>query len=126
MNTIVTEVRRAKPLIGIIGLAALMPGVAAAAVAPEGAPVVKPIESLWLSAVPPLTTTGDADATRAKVQVIKEWQQAKVFDAVLLLQFPPTFADPRGAVERANALMKEAGGRCISGILPQGQRTLTC
>jgi hypothetical protein len=121
MNAIVTQVRPAKPLAWIIGLAVLMPGAAAAAEALEDAPVVKPIASLWLSSVGPLTITGNADATRAKVQVIKEWQQAKVFDAFVLLQFPPTFADPQGAVERSNALMKEAGGRWISLILPVGK-----
>jgi hypothetical protein len=105
----------------IIGLAALLPVVAAAAKAPEDAPVVKPIESFWYLSVPPLTSTGEANATRAKVQIIKEWQQANVFDAYLVLQLPPTFADPQGAVERANALMNEAGGRCISEILPVGK-----
>jgi hypothetical protein len=105
----------------IIGLAALMPGVAAAADVLEDPPVVKPIEILWLSSAGPLTISGSAEATRAKVQVIKEWQQAKVFDAFVLLQFPPTFADPLGAVERSNALMKEAGGRWISLILPVGK-----
>jgi hypothetical protein len=116
MNAVVTGIRPVKPMTWIIGLAALMPGVAAAQ-----APVVKPIESLWLSSVGPLTITGNADTTRAKVQVIKEWQQAKVFDAFVLLQFPPTFADPQSAVERSNALMKEAGGRWISLILPVGK-----
>jgi hypothetical protein len=46
MNTVVTEVRLAKPMTWIIGLAALLPSVAAAAAAREDAPVVKPIESL--------------------------------------------------------------------------------
>jgi hypothetical protein len=105
----------------IITLAALMPGAAATAEALDDTPVVKPIESLWFSSVGPLTITGNADATRAKVQVIKEWQQGKVFNAFVLLQFPPTFADPQSAVERSNALMKEAGGRWISLILPVGK-----
>src|SRR5947209_5123484 len=101
MNAAVTEARLAKPLRWIIGLAAQLPGIVAAADAPEDAPVVKPIESLWFLSVPPLTSTGDAEATRAKVQVIKQWQQEKVFDAFLLPQLPPTFTDPQGSVERA-------------------------
>jgi hypothetical protein len=121
MNAVTNDVRPVKPMTWIIGLAALMLGLAAAAEAQEGARVVQPIESLWLSCVGPLTITGNAEATRAKVEVIKEWQQAKVFDAFVLLQFPPTFADPQGAVERSNALMKEAGGRWISLILPAGK-----
>jgi hypothetical protein len=116
MNAVVTGIRPVKPMTWIIGLAVLMPGVAAAQ-----APVVKPIESLWLSLVPPFTITGDPDATRMKVQAIKQWREARVFDAFVLLQFPPTFADPKGAVERSNALMKEAGGRWISLILPVGK-----
>jgi hypothetical protein len=120
VNAIVNELRPVNPITWIIGLSVLMSSVSAAE-PPTDAPAVKPITSLWYLPMPPLITTGDADATRAKVQIIKEWQQAKVFDAFLLLHLPPTFADPQDAVARANALMQEAGGQCISAILPAGK-----
>jgi hypothetical protein len=55
--------RRPTPLTGITPLKALAPGIAALAEPPEGAPVVKPIESVRYLSVPPLTMTGDTGAT---------------------------------------------------------------
>src|SRR6185295_17787337 len=77
---------------------------------------VKPVESLWFSSPPSLTS--DRDAMRAKA--LKQWQQAKAFDAFLMIKLPPTLSDEKDFNERANALIKDVGGRFILATLPVG------
>jgi hypothetical protein len=89
----------------------------AQAEAPQEAPGVKPIESLWFSSPP--NVTGDADAARARA--LKQWQQAKVFDAFLMIKLPPTLSDEKDFNGRANALIKEVGGRFNIATVPVGK-----
>src|ERR1041384_3146682 len=98
-----------------IALALVAP---AQAQSPKTVTGVKPIESLWLSSPPGVTSTSDRDAVRAKA--LKQWQQAKVFDAFLMIKLPPTLSEEKDFNERANALIKEVGGRFIIATLPVG------
>jgi len=78
---------------------------------------IKPIESLWYLSIPRVTS--DGDAIRAKE--FKEWQKAKVFDAFMLQKFPPTLSDEKDFNARANALIKEVGGRFIIATVTVGK-----
>ena len=51
-------------------------------------------------------------------KALKEWRP--VFDAIMLLKLPPTFADPQDFTAQANAMIKEAGGRFVIVTLPVG------
>ena len=59
------------------------------------------------------------DAALAKG--LKEWQEAKVFDAFMMNKFPPTLSDEKDFNRRANALIKEVGGRFIISTVPVGK-----
>ena len=62
-----------------------------------------------------------ASADAALAKALKKWQPTGVFDAISLLNFPPTFADAAGFQPASNALMKEVGGRFIISTLPVGK-----
>ena len=56
----------------------------------------------------------------ALARTLKEWQQAGVFDAFSLLDFPPTFVGEKNFTKEANALIEEVGGPFIIVTLPVG------
>jgi hypothetical protein len=95
-----------------------MLAVAASAQTPKDAPVVRPIESLWLTSVQPFP--GGSERDRVLAKALKKWRQAKVFDAVMLLDLPPTFAGEKEFNVQANALIKEVGGEFVIVTLPVG------
>jgi hypothetical protein len=95
-----------------------MLAVSAGAQPPKDAPAVRPIESLWLTSVQPFPGSSERDAVLAKT--LKRWRQVKVFDAVMLLKLPPTFADEKEFTAQANALIKEVGGEFVIVTLPVG------
>jgi hypothetical protein len=106
----------ALPPVFLVSLALL--GLAAWAQSPVAAPDIKPIESLWFASTRHFPGTSEVNAVLEKG--LKDWQQAKAFDAFLLMKFPPTFADEREFNRRANALIKEVGGRFIVSTLTVG------
>jgi hypothetical protein len=120
MSSTVANARPAQLLVGISGLTLALAAVASAQT-PKPAPEIKSIESLWFAPMPPFTTTAEGASAQARVKIITEWQQTKVFDAIVLLDLPPTYVDHQDSVMRANALMKEVGGRFIIGTLPVGK-----
>ena len=119
MNSLDAHVRLAKFLTRIIGFTILVLAAAAHAETPPETPVVKPIESLWLLTIPHFPGTSESDAALARK--LKEWQATGVFDAVSLLDYPPTFVGEKDFTKSANALMEEAGGRFIITTLPVGK-----
>lgn len=98
-------------------LGTVQPIAAASAEAPKAASSVRPIESLWFLSPPQMRREGDAIRARA----LKTWQQVKVFDAFMMQKFPPTLSDEPDFNGRANALIKEVGGRFIIATLPVGK-----
>jgi hypothetical protein len=120
MNFLIAHDRNAKHMAAwIIGQTVLALAVAAHAETPKESPGIQPIESLWLLTIPHFPGTSESDAALAKT--LKQWQPTGVFDACSLLKFPPTFTDPQDFNRRANALMKEVGGRFIISTLPVGK-----
>jgi Spy/CpxP family protein refolding chaperone len=103
----------------LLGQAGLAHGAEEHAEPPAGSPGIQPIESLWFASTRHFPGTSDVDAALEKG--LKEWQQAKVFDAALLMKYPPTFADEREFNRRANALIKEVGGQFIVSTLTVGK-----
>ena len=87
--------------------------------APSGSSVIQPIESLWLLTIPHFPVTREMDAALALA--LKKWQATGVFDAISLLDPPPTFVCEKGFIKPANALIKEVGGSFIVSTLPVGQ-----
>lgn len=83
------------------------------------APVVRPIESLWLTTPQPFPAGDERDAVLAKT--LTGWRQEKVFDAVCLLRLPPTFIDGKDFSPKANALIKEVGGQFVIVTIPVGK-----
>jgi hypothetical protein len=77
-----------------------------------------PIESLWLTSVQPFP--GGSERDRVLAKALKKWRQAKVFDAVMLLKLPATFADEKEFTAQANALIKDVGGEFVIVTLPVG------
>ena len=116
MNVIADNIRLAKPTAWLLVHAVLLVGAVACAEPPAESPGIRPIESLWFLSIP-----GKRDADAALAKTLKQWQPAGVFDAALLLKFPPTFADPQEFNRRANALIKETGGRFIIATMPVGK-----
>ena len=100
-------------LILFIALAA-----AAHAETPKAAPGVKPIESLWYLSIPGVRSDR-RDAILAKE--FKDWQKAKVFDAFMMNKLPPTLSDDADFNARANATIKESGGRFIISTVSVGK-----
>ena len=78
---------------------------------------VHPIESLWYLSIPHVMS--DKDAIWAKE--LKEWQKTKVFDAFMMNKLPPTLSDDKDFNKRANALIKEVGGRFIISTVTVGK-----
>jgi hypothetical protein len=120
MNFLVAHNRLAKPMaVWIIGQAVLLSAAAAQTETPQTVPSVQPIESLWLLTIPQFPGTSESDAALAKA--LKKWQSTGVFDAISLLDYPPTFVGEQGFTKPANALIKEVGGRFIISTLPVGK-----
>jgi hypothetical protein len=113
------NVRRVTCMLWLLGQTVLAISAAAYAESPAESPGVQPIESLWLLTIPHVLGTGESDAALEKT--LKQWQPTGVFDAALLLKFPPTFADPQDFNRRVTTLMKEVGGRFIISTLPVGK-----
>lgn len=86
---------------------------------PPELPKIKPIETLWLLTIPHFPGTSEEDAALTKK--LKEWQTTGVFDAVSLLNYPPTFAGGRDFAEAANALVQESGVRLLMTSLTVGK-----
>ena len=118
MNFLVAHDRLAKHMaVWIIGQAVLLSATAAQAETPQTVPSVRPIESLWHLSIPHVTSDGDA----VRAQSLKQWQQAKVFDAFMMNKFPPTLSDEKDFNSRANAMIREVGGRFIIATVPVGK-----
>lgn len=92
---------------------------AAPAEPPKAVPDIKPIESLWLLTIPHFPGTSEFNSALAKR--LKEWQGTGVFDAISLLDYPPTFVGEKDFTQAANTLIQEAGGRFIITTLPVGK-----
>lgn len=78
---------------------------------------VQPIESLWLIAG---YLKPDTDVA-ALIKGLQPRQDAKVFDAVAVGLMPPTFTDPKAAIEQANRLNRALSGKLIVGTFPVGK-----
>ena len=102
-----------------LALTALAPLAAAKDERPKETPQIKPIESFWLLSIRRFPGTSDSDAALTKT--LKQWRPTGVFNAVLLLCLPPTFADEKKFIPQANALMKDVGGQFIIATLPVGK-----
>lgn len=93
---------------------------ASSAQTPQDAPaIVKPIESIWLLTIPRFPVSDESDAALARK--IKDWNSAGVFDAVSLLNYPPTFVGEKDFTKAANALIAESGARFLITTLPVGK-----
>jgi hypothetical protein len=82
-------------------------------------PAIKPIESIWLLTIPHFPAGEESDAQMARK--IKDWKATGVFDAVTLLDYPPTFVGERDFTKAANALIADTGARFIITSLPVGK-----
>src|SRR5689334_20647583 len=98
-----------------VWLAAALFAISAGAQAPRQLSGIKPIESLWLTS-PQLLTGAGRDASAAGQ--LKNWR--RVFDAIMLLKLPPTFAAGPDFTAQANTFIKQAGGEFILVTLPVG------
>jgi hypothetical protein len=118
VNLDIVHVRFAKQLAACVNVSVALLWVAAiCAETPKDPPSIKPIESLWFLTIPRVASEADALLTKT----LKQWQPTGVFDAVLLLKFPPTFVDSQQSNRRISAIMKETGGRFIVSTLPVGK-----
>src|SRR5712675_1374384 len=116
-NPIIAAPRLAEPIARIIGLTALVLAAAAPAETPKSTSGVKPIESLWYLSIPRVTSQGETMRTRE----LKEWQKAKVFDAFMMTKLPPTLSDDKDFNTRANAMIKDVGGRFVIATVSTGK-----
>jgi hypothetical protein len=85
--------------ISLLAMALFAPAVRSQA--PKETPAIKPIESLWLTS--PQFMSGPPAGTPL-ARSLKDWRQ--VFDAIMLVKLPPTFAPGDDFTARANALIK--------------------
>lgn len=102
----------------LFGLAMLAQAADKPAETALAAPRIKPIESIWLLTIPHFPVTDESDAALARN--IKAWKALGVFDAVSLLDYPPTFIGAKDFTKAANALIAETGGHFLLQTLPVG------
>lgn len=74
-----------------------------------------PIESLWLTS-PQLIKGPSTNSPMSRG--LKEWQS--VFDRIMLIKLPPTFADDKDFTAQANDMIKEVGSKFLIVTLPVG------
>jgi hypothetical protein len=101
----------------IVGMLAIAAHAQTPKETPKQASHVRPIESLWFLSPPNFSS--QADAIRAKS--LKDWQQTKVFDAFMMQKFPPTLSDDKDFTPRANAFIKDVGGKFIIATVTVGK-----
>jgi hypothetical protein len=103
----------------MLSLSVPAPAADTPAESPHESTAIQPIESIWLLTIPRFPGTDEADAALARK--IKEWQAINVFDAVSLLDYPPTFVGEKDFAKAANALIAETGARFLITTLPVGK-----
>jgi hypothetical protein len=77
---------------------------------------LKPIEAIWFAPATLLTAETEKELTTK----LKQWKAWGTFDGFPMRILPPTFADPKGFIPRANALNDALGGRLIMGTFTVG------
>ena len=111
---LVAHDRLAKHIAWIIAPAVLLSAAVVQAETPQAVPSIQPIRE-------PLASFNSACYERGRCRNGRRHsssgKRAKVFDAFMMQKFPPTLSDEKGFNSRANALIKEVGGRFIIATL---------
>lgn len=76
-----------------------------------------PINTIWFAPATLLTTEREKELTTK----LKQWKTAGTFDGFPIRILPPTFADPKDFIPRANALNEALGGTLIIGTFTVGK-----